>query len=837
MKKTKIVLIALLVLFFACSMPIANACRLVGIVAPGTGMNINAYNEVMTGLKAASDNYGEDGWGMYYVQPSPETYNISRSSVKADDDVSFPPNYIDVGPLKIVLAHVRAATTIPVSGSNDPHPFIYDLYGKKTAFEHNGTLGTSKEFFGKIRDKIGPFWHLDIMDREWRGSELDSTGFNDSELFGMIMNRNYMIAMNYNLPKIWAVDRTMKDLDEISIVYNGYTSQNFMFTDSEDMFAMEKYQSSPSQFYFDLRYKVDQGTFTVFSHDVLDGYNNIANRTLIEVNNDALYTLHTDYGDRLSNLVDPTYIYANENAAGSQDYVSIGRCEDDESFAAVWEDGGGVTARWYNQMGLAEHPEIFLDPDLLFNGEYTSFSKPDVSPRCTYYSDLIGGTWVTTKYKRMEVVFRAYDGDGGYNICRVLCSLIGDERTWSVTSELEVTNNHDLCDNPRIAGKTYMLSANENTERLQLIVWQERASSNDHWAIKGRAFCGSNDTGVIPMRQTFWLDPWNENADYCNPEVEFKRGSLQTFIVTWVNTAPSEAFVEYTMWTLSDNLPAYREEIFDLYNEGSGNSSMTYPRIGASYDEADDYFTITFQDYTASTTGKIYARTYLNNYSNGTDASLTLTASESIEVDLRYSTSFLYPDIDGRSGVDWDIVYSSYVTGAYRNIKLIKKRGSTINTSTIYDGSYSYRPCIATFDVDNFPERRLAMWYSSSVDGSSYGILGDFDPPILSSSAAKQAPGNTAFNKTLPCEYVLEPVYPNPFNATTNVRFSLPEAGDVTFCAFNVQGRQVMEVVRSGMSAGNHVMTVDANSWASGVYFIQMRAGGTVLTRKALLIK
>ena len=82
------------------------------------------------------------------------------------------------------------------------------------------------------------------------------------------------------------------------------------------------------------------------------------------------------------------------------------------------------------------------------------------------------------------------------------------------------------------------------------------------------------------------------------------------------------------------------------------------------------------------------------------------------------------------------------------------------------------------------------------------------------------------------------PVYPNPFNPTTMVSVSLPQAADLTVTVYNITGQQVVELANSQFSAGNHMLTFDASNLASGLYFIQAHVPGHLnTTQKVMLVR
>ena len=94
--------------------------------------------------------------------------------------------------------------------------------------------------------------------------------------------------------------------------------------------------------------------------------------------------------------------------------------------------------------------------------------------------------------------------------------------------------------------------------------------------------------------------------------------------------------------------------------------------------------------------------------------------------------------------------------------------------------------------------------------------------------------GNTG---TSPEEYGLDN-YPNPFNPSTQIRFSLPAAGVVRLDVFDLQGQRVATVIPGAYRlAGRHAVEFNAAGLAAGPYFYRLRAGGVGQVGKMLLLK
>lgn len=93
----------------------------------------------------------------------------------------------------------------------------------------------------------------------------------------------------------------------------------------------------------------------------------------------------------------------------------------------------------------------------------------------------------------------------------------------------------------------------------------------------------------------------------------------------------------------------------------------------------------------------------------------------------------------------------------------------------------------------------------------------------------------------LPHNYTLYQNFPNPFNATTAISYSLSANSDVELNIYNAVGQNLFRLVKANQQAGRYKMRWDAGEFASGVYFYQLKAVSkkqtAVLTRKMILLK
>ncbi len=89
----------------------------------------------------------------------------------------------------------------------------------------------------------------------------------------------------------------------------------------------------------------------------------------------------------------------------------------------------------------------------------------------------------------------------------------------------------------------------------------------------------------------------------------------------------------------------------------------------------------------------------------------------------------------------------------------------------------------------------------------------------------------------VPLTFGLDHAYPNPFNAVTTLRFSLPQSGDISLVVHDLLGREVATLESGHAEAGIHLRTWQADEVPSGVYFIRLTAGPRHAIQKVMLLK
>jgi endonuclease I len=112
-------------------------------------------------------------------------------------------------------------------------------------------------------------------------------------------------------------------------------------------------------------------------------------------------------------------------------------------------------------------------------------------------------------------------------------------------------------------------------------------------------------------------------------------------------------------------------------------------------------------------------------------------------------------------------------------------------------------------------------------DAGGYALVIDPGTSTSTPDAGRETPDAIA----------LYGAYPNPFNPSTQIRFTLDAGRQTTLKVYDILGREVAVLVNGTLPAGSHTAAFDASTLTSGVYIVRLTAGGESLTRRISLVK
>jgi|ERR1035437_989466 hypothetical protein len=89
----------------------------------------------------------------------------------------------------------------------------------------------------------------------------------------------------------------------------------------------------------------------------------------------------------------------------------------------------------------------------------------------------------------------------------------------------------------------------------------------------------------------------------------------------------------------------------------------------------------------------------------------------------------------------------------------------------------------------------------------------------------------------IPTAYMLNQNFPNPFNPSTTINYSLPKAGNVKLTVYNSLGSKVATLVNEYKSLGNYSVQFYGSNLASGIYLYRLESGNYSATKKFIMLK
>ena len=210
---------------------------------------------------------------------------------------------------------------------------------------------------------------------------------------------------------------------------------------------------------------------------------------------------------------------------------------------------------------------------------------------------------------------------------------------------------------------------------------------------------------------------------------------------------------------------------------------------------------------------------------SSSDAILTyddvVLVEEGISSDYTSPEFFDYVIVEGtKDGAEWvplrpgyDSRYSPIWSNAYRD-GIVGSNSNTPGTEELYV-SHTVN-LLDTFDPGDEIFIRFRIFSDSGSRGWGWAIDNlSIQPNVVSVSPLPEESSPT----------LLKANYPNPFESSTTLPFSLSKESYVTIAIIDIQGRKVAHLLQEAVRhAGEHIVTFDASSLASGTYFFRMIA-------------
>jgi hypothetical protein len=283
-----------------------------------------------------------------------------------------------------------------------------------------------------------------------------------------------------------------------------------------------------------------------------------------------------------------------------------------------------------------------------------------------------------------------------------------------------------------------------------------------------------------------------------------------------------------------------------------------HPPIG--YSVPNDNYSLHLSNYSDSlsyafffldsTIYNYYRRTSLSNqedYLRLEDNGIGITNPDQISKNIELETIFVRNEVGEKvfnvSNIDISSNDSLKVREVDRSDLLLQNYGE----GTIYDLQLRYASEVnhsiflhmSISMAQNSAHQIVPDW--SDLNNEPVTILIDIgnDGTIDDTIFVKNQATNIEDEGSLlsPDSYNLAQNFPNPFNPTTSIRYSIPQRSNVSLKVYDILGNEVANLVNEEKDRGVYTVTFNAAGLSSGIYFYTLRADGFVQTKKMLLIK
>ncbi len=474
----------------------------------------------------------------------------------------------------------------------------------------------------------------------------------------------------------------------------------------------------------------------------------------------------------------------------------------------------------YRRNGIGWFPEATLTPEEFYDGnygyavsiygEFAIVGAPTLEVEDIYGAGAAflfhwdGYNWEYVKKFRAD--YMEFDAHFASYLCLTRCSAIigndpeaGSNLGYFCVFERPVPGTGDASGRP------------SNDQALSVDV--APLDPYDYDPLSSEMFVVDPDVDVNPnepnarITVTVVVNPGNE-------DVQVPENACLTYEVTVTGTNQP---VEITLHFLGLN--------FDP-NEIVWNDNGTWTRVtGVSWDLNFDVRTATFT-WTFDSPLRDGGEVFVMN--NGMDSTLPVELS-SFAASVTTSNTVM---IEWATQSESDMLGYNLLRGQSDNLD----EAILINTNIIDAQNNSTQTAYSFEDADVTVDQTYRYWLQSIEFGGATGFYGPVTCTVIPGGEEPDAPV---------VEFVtaMEQNHPNPFNPSTDIRFSLQDDAHVKLTVYNTRGQLVKTLLDEERTAGDgHSVTWNGtdennNSCGSGIYFYKLETGNSTITRKMMMLK
>ncbi len=348
-------------------------------------------------------------------------------------------------------------------------------------------------------------------------------------------------------------------------------------------------------------------------------------------------------------------------------------------------------------------------------------------------------------------------------------------------------------------------------EKFELVSWSEEAWGMDKLAVKGKyAYLfyqdiDSRDLLVYDISESGNLSPIN---------------SIPFFLTSYVSDA--KIYGNYLFVTIDiGEIGGNSITIFDI-------SNPVEPTIVGFYDNEDAIYDITLSDST------IYAS--LEYAVRGLSFDLPLPSKEFDLVGPANNYEEL-ATIVSNINFAWNesepIELDESINYRFTLRMSHPVNGDTIHVISDLEDLEIEIDINSLVDVTEISEPIYGIWW---VDAISENHTRECSSPFRFRFNPTSDVHDFRDDDSIPTEFVLNNIYPNPFNAMTTISIGLPQASNLKLSVYNINGQEVAVLTNGTCSKGYHQFIFNADNLSSGVYFVHASVSGELNQVKKIVL-
>ena len=291
------------------------------------------------------------------------------------------------------------------------------------------------------------------------------------------------------------------------------------------------------------------------------------------------------------------------------------------------------------------------------------------------------------------------------------------------------------------------------------------------------------------------------------------------------NSSVSDA-VANALYDASDHLPVYMDVWFnDLVFSDAG---IVITEIMPNPSQVSDSYGEWFEIYNSSPDIIDLNGWHIRDNDND-DHTITADNSTLLIQPGQYLVFCRNAGFELNGGVESDYDYDGFSLSNNEDEAILTDEQGAIVDEVNYTSNFpfgsGYSMEIHDIESDNDLE---SSWYSST---EVYGV-GDNGTPGTSWNNL-----SVSDNNILPNSFQIFNPYPNPFNPTTTIWFTINQKSNVEISIFNLEGEKVSNIYEGILNHGDHNFKWNASTFPSGIYFVYYNIQEKVFSKKIILIK